>query len=258
MKDDSKQTFVIGDVHGHLDRLKALYEAAEIDLAEHRVIQLGDLGHYGITGNRRADADTWEWAYENVPEMLWGNHDAAVIMPQHIYTGYQEPFYETQDLIKLMVSEHRVHFALEAHGFLLTHAGLAKAFKQQRCDPEVKTDVNRFVQWCEESNEARPVPGAWIGVRDAISGYRGGGANAGGILWRDAREKLYPEFRQIFGHTAKDGKIRRYPSNHGMSYCIDIGTPMNGRLAGIWLPSEEIVKVHVPQETVLDIKARIR
>jgi len=96
-------------------------------------------------------------------------------------------------------------------------------------------------------------------VRDAIAIKRGGHAHAGGILWRDIEEKLYPEFRQVFGHSA-DHKYRevRYcnqwgysrleiPEYAGQSYCIDVGGPDKWPgakcLAGIWLPEERIVRV---------------
>jgi hypothetical protein len=53
-----KPTLVIGDVHGHLDRLTALLEQEEViarndsdgyDRVNHdvRVVQVGDLGHFG-------------------------------------------------------------------------------------------------------------------------------------------------------------------------------------------------------------------
>lgn len=233
----------MGDVHGHLDRLKALLEAAGVE--GHTVIQLGDLGHYGITQSQRADADTWAYAHKHIHHVLWGNHDYAVHHSQHIFGGYREPFHETLDLMRRMIHEGRMHLAMEAHGFLLTHAGLAKAFRGQNVDPAIKTDLKAFVAWIESCERERHPPTPYIGIRDAISGYRGGGANAGGILWRDAREKLYPNFRQIFGHTAKDGKVRKYTGDHGFSYCIDTGTTTNGRLAGIWLPSEEIIDIQV-------------
>jgi predicted phosphodiesterase len=239
-----RKTFVFGDVHGHLERLKALYEAAGVE-SSHYTISLGDLGHYGISQSKRADADTWAWAYEHVNRVIWGNHDYAVFHPQHLFGGYQEPFPETIDIIKRFITQQRMSLALDAHSFLLTHAGLHKSFMHQRVPDIVKQDPHHFVSWVSECETTRPVPDSLIGVRDAISGYRGGGASAGGILWRDAREKLYPNFRQIFGHTAKDNKVRKYPGDHGMSYCIDIGTTTNGRLAGIWLPSEEVIDIKI-------------
>ena len=237
-----RQTFIIGDVHGHWDRLEALLDKAGIEEG-HKVIQLGDLGHYGMTQTAVNDFKTWRLAQDHIDVFLWGNHDYAVFNTAHLFGGFEQPFYETYDLMKLMMKQRRLRMAAEAHGFVLTHAGLAKAFKGQNVDPALKEDPKAFVHWVNNCEHEQSPPGAYIGLRDAISGYRGGGATAGGILWRDAREKLYPAFRQVFGHTAKDNKIRRYQGDHGYSYCIDIGNATNGRLAGIWLPSEEIIQI---------------
>lgn len=238
-----RQTFVIGDVHGHVSKLEALLREAGVQ-SHHTVVQLGDLGHYGTTQLQVADFEAWQYAQDNIDIVLWGNHDYAVFNRHHEYTGYREPFYETVHLMKVMRMRRRILMAYETHGFLLTHAGLHKAFMHQHVDPALKHDPRLFVEWVNRCEEEQDPPDAYRAVRDAISGRRGGGSPYGGILWRDAGEKLYPEFRQIFGHSAKDNKVRKYPSKTtGVSYCIDIGTAKNGRVAGMWLPSEEIIKV---------------
>ena len=158
-------------------------------------------------------------------------------------------------------------------GFLITHAGLAQAFKGQNVDQKLKIDLREFVAWMNEEDakyldahlsidlDAEPDKNA-TGIRDAISAHRGGGSNVGGILWRDINEKLYGGFRQVFGHSADPENQVRYcwknghtrdkdlvPTNFrdSMSYCIDIGgkpgRPGNSCLAGIYLPSETTVRV---------------
>jgi len=74
-------------------------------------------------------------------------------------------------------------------------------------------------------------------VIDAIGVRRGGHSLAGGILWRDAIEPLAP-IPQVFGHT-RHAKVTQY----GDSWCVDIGEKDGEALAGIWLPSLEIVEV---------------
>jgi hypothetical protein len=165
------------------------------------------------------------------------------------------------------MNEGRLQVALEAHGFLITHAGLAAAFKQQKVDEKLKTDLTAFVEWINDQDElglgkddAFAADTQALGIINAISYRRGGMGSVGGILWRDIEEGLYDGFRQIFGHSAdhKEHKVRyvtkgthtRKPpeAKWDGSYCIDIGgkggsDPKANCLAGIWLPSEKVVRV---------------
>lgn len=310
--------FVIGDVHGNLDRLEALLKEAgllvwcndcdgggdmhaiagrsDLDCPEckgigwkrvHRepdvtVVQLGDLGHFGDGGSPTGDLLCYKYVTENrwVDVVLWGNHDRAVVDPQHVFTDYQyhpEPLH----FIERLHNEGRLQLAFTAYGFLITHAGLAAAFKQQRIDDELKTDVVKFVDWMNDQDElyldTQGPHGSFqnedkldqqaIGIRDAISNRRGGYNSIGGLLWRDIEENLYDGWRQIFGHSAdtKKHQVRYVTRNTHTraippdgewdgSYCIDVGGKPGrpsekgvnpNTLAGIWLPSERIVKVNL-------------
>jgi hypothetical protein len=262
MTDD---TFVIGDVHGHFLRLKTLLtqeglmDEDECRLRpEVRVIQLGDLGHFGMergTGKMQVKSPTedklcyWMLVHGRIDQVLWGNHDRAVISDYHAFGGYVPPSYEMYDIMDRLHEEGKIALAAEAHGFLLTHAGLHKQFKHNKVPDEWKQDPAAFAAainaWdLELDPEPTPENVALMATRDAISVYRGGRATAGGILWRDASESLHDGYRQIFGHTAKD-KVRKYHTAKGQSYCIDVGTQTNGNLVGMWLPSETIAEVHV-------------
>jgi hypothetical protein len=268
-------TLIIGDVHGHYDRLEALLKqegiigecpecegsgdgALEGGFCElcHgegtrrlnkdvRVIQLGDLGHFGsgysegrmVPGSSSADLMCWDAAVckDWVDVILWGNHDAAVVDETHTFTGYIKPPYETLHIMKGAAAEGRLKLAYEVDGFLLT-----------------KTDPAAMAQWLNGMQNKDETEGLGFGdpdedrdflaVRDAIGKKRGGPSPVGGILWRDATEKLYMEYRQIFGHSRGD-KVRKYETPKGWSYCVDVGDQYNGHLAGIWLPDERIVEV---------------
>lgn len=233
---------VIGDCHGHLDRLKALLEqegCAERSQA-YKTVQVGDLGHFG--NSQAKDAAIYDYAREHIDIVLWGNHDRAALWPGHAFNGYEPPFAETKDAMKQLMHQGRYRLAYAAHDFLLTHAGLHAAFRHQHVDPAIKNYVHNFVAWVRRCDEEQDPPESFKGVRDAISVTRGGYSRAGGILWRDASEKLYDSFRQVFGHSSKND-VRKYHAMDGWSYCVDIGTPTNGRLAGIWLPEERVVEV---------------
>jgi hypothetical protein len=292
--------FVIGDVHGHLDRLEALLKqegllvrcewcdggqvfggsATHMDLrdcghckglgqrrakADTAVVQLGDLGHFGIDASPTADLLCYKYVTENhwADVVLWGNHDRAQIDNGHAFSGFLRN-HEALHYIKMLHNEGRLQLAYEAYGFLITHAGLAGAFRDQPVVDEYKTSPQTLADWlnvqdlltiggedCDEQAQA---------IRDAIGTRRGGPVPTGGILWRDIEEKLYDGFRQIFGHSAdrKKHQVRYCAKNlatrdassvvprNGWSYCIDIGgkgEPGADCLAGIWLPSEKIVRV---------------
>lgn len=309
--------FVIGDVHGNLDRLEALlkqegllvwcedcegggdklnymglplidsedcpvckgigWARAKTDVT---IVQLGDLGHFGSGGSPTGDMLCYKYVTENrwADVVLWGNHDRALVDSQHAFTGFEYPRDGT--VLHYLIQLHeqgRLQTAFDAHGFLLTHAGLAAHFKQQAVDPELKTDLTKFVDWINDEDEkyltGQLNPRApyvdfkldlnAIGVINAISSRRGGRGAVGGILWRDINESLYQGFRQIFGHSADHrkrqvryctkGAFSRSPGwadKKRISYCIDIGgKAKDGQegacLAGIWLPSEKIVEIRL-------------
>jgi hypothetical protein len=141
-----------------------------------------------------------------------------------------------------------LRLAYEAHGFLMTHAGLHKSFKHNNVPAQWKSDPAIFAHALNDYDQTdeteSPEVVDLVAIVNAISSVRGGDSSSGGILWRDARESLYDGYRQIFGHTAKD-KVRKYQTPGGYSYCIDTGTQTNGRLNAIWLPSETIVGVQL-------------
>lgn len=277
------RTFVIGDCHGHLDRLEALLLAeeiigrcepcdgmGEIRLADPKideedawnecencrgdgiaridddtmVVQLGDLGHFGDNGSPTGDMLCWRAAHNGwIDVVLWGNHDRALVDKAHIFNHYQTPDTATLHYVKSMYNQGRVQLAFESHGHLLTHAGLHKSFKHQKIDPELKTDVIKFVDWINDEDDrflARvKCDKEAMAIRDCIGSKRGGRADHGGILWRDSNESLFAGWPQVFGHT-KGELIRTYNND---SYCIDLGFPDNGRLAGMWLPEREFVQI---------------
>lgn len=240
--------FVIGDVHGHVDRLRALLERA--DIKRHgphraRVIQLGDLGHFG-TDTDSGDVAAWQLAVDgDIDLVLWGNHDRAVVDSVHHFSGFSRPDVTALHMMRLMEAEGRLLMAYEAHGWLLTHAGLHAAFKYQAVPNQNvdKLDARSIADWLNRRmGEDLSEP-----VIDAVGRARGGGSPYGGILWRDITEMLYRPIPQIFGHSASNQHIVRGEADKW--YCLDIGGKggPNDRdaecLAGMWLPSQTIVRV---------------
>lgn len=258
-------SLVIGDVHGHYDRLEALLLQEgildskvspyylggypEINKSIHRrrinhdieVIQVGDLGHFGKE-HPTGDEMCYDAAREWIDILLWGNHDRAVVSKAHGFNGYTEPSDGARDAMQRVAG--KMFFAVEVHGWLITHAGLHAAFKHQKTYEGFgsRTDPGEIAWFL---NEAMQHDSALI---DNVSFYRGGRATAGGILWRDVQESIYDGVPQIFGHTVRK-KVTPYARGHDQKHwCVDIGDKDNGRLAGIWLPEQRVVEVQVKRQ----------
>jgi len=217
------RAFVIGDIHGHANRLAELLDRAGVLTEGAEIILLGDVGQYDNETHER-DLLTWQLV-ERLPNctVLWGNHDYANVKPdQHGFRGHDMAFPEVMEIIRRV----KPVFALERHGFLLTHAGIAPRFGAPAgTAPEI---VAATINQCEG-----------LPAIDDISYRRGGFATQGGILWRDETEPLY-DVPQVFGHS--QGDIRRFGTNR-QSWCIDVASKDNGELAGLWLPDMKIVAV---------------
>lgn len=246
-------TFVIGDVHGHVDRLEALLLKAETAQRDCIVVQLGDLGHFGNNASRTGDMMAWQLAFEGVIDfVLWGNHDRAVIDASHMFRGYQEPDPTTRHIMKSVELQDRLLMAYEAHGWLLTHAGLHAQFKHMKMDID-KTDPRGIA---DHMNRLMRTGGRQP-LFDAISGHRGGWLAWGGVLWRDIGEKLYTGVPQVFGHSASPK--RKVRGQKDKWWCIDVGgkggptDPGGDCLVGMWLPSQELVRVDLYQQEFLEV-----
>lgn len=265
-------TFVFGDCHGHLDRLEGLLKLTGLiylgddgkykrtkDKAEVEIVQLGDLGHFGMDRGHnfydhptvKSPTEDWlcyELARDVIDVVLWGNHDRAVISNQHHFGGYVPPIPETFRVMQEMMDSGKLRLAHSKHGFFFTHAGLHKQWKicrvpeEWKSDPAVLAEVWNAFDKLPVGEQVQAVGYESLAIMtNVIGGHRGGGSPYGGILWRDAGESLYDGFRQIFGHSSKD-KVRQYNTKAGASYCIDVGNADNGKLVGMWLPSE--IQVH--------------
>lgn len=222
--------FIIGDVHGHYEPLRALLiKAGLMSSKDERldpsvtIIQLGDLGHFGYESST-SDLACYKLASKLRMHVLWGNHDRANFDFRHSFSGFRKANFETLEIIR---SIHPT-FALESHGYVLTHAGI---------HPTYESFLPPTLSPRECATKINSVRAIVTGLTDDIGPRRGGSSTNGGILWRDDSEELSSAFPQIYGHTR--GFIRK----HGRSYCIDIANRGTNNLAGIWLPSMEILTV---------------
>lgn len=239
-----RDTLILGDLHGHLDRFEALLrqeglldrcevcdgtgeknpDTKDLDFCENchgdgwartdkpaDVVLVGDVGHFGADGSLSGDTMTWSFATKWADVILWGNHDRAVVDDAHIFGGYVNPTREIIHLMQVARSQGKLKLAHACHDFLITHAGLHASFASQNVPViTIKQNPYRFANWINRAeNPDAEVSYDQVSVRDAISHNRGGTASAGGILWRDIDEKLFVGFRQVFGHSSdRQHKVR--------------------------------------------------
>lgn len=185
--------FVIGDTHGHLDRLEALLkqeglvdrcegcDGAGLIPTEHTgaggnyevdcdrcdgdgwerkrpdvtVVHVGDLGHFGHRGSPTGDMLCYKYVTVNhwCDVVLWGNHDRAAIDGAHHATDFMQ-VHEALHFIRRLWEEGRMQVAFAAHDFLITHAGLASVFQQQPIPDTVeRTDAQEVADWLNYEDE---------------------------------------------------------------------------------------------------------
>jgi hypothetical protein len=227
------RAFIIGDVHGAVDKLWALLVKAGVEKMREsnvEVIQLGDLGHFDENSQER-DIATYFLAQQTLDILLWGNHDLACFYPAHSFVGYKQP----EPLAYLLHSRLQRRWAYAINGTLLTHAGLS-AYHGERFEGMTAEQIADIINEDESAVD---------NVRNDINTLRGGIHPAGGVVWRDAREALWMGVPQIFGHTSRE-EIRVYGWRGGsddnpISLCIDVGNKHNGSLAGCWLEEDGTV-----------------
>ena len=222
------RTFIIGDVHGHHDRLTSLLKKAGlISLVGHkrtddtRIIQVGDLGNFSID-SRKNDERCYALAQWYDIEVLWGNHDRAAVDLRSTFVGYAVPDTETKSLMRAA----KPQFAAYSFGHIITHAGVHPRQVPYALLHKPAQALAHYLDCCSGEE---PI------ITD-ISTKRGGTAACGGILWRDASEELF-NIPQIFGHTRSDS-IREY--NDGAGICIDIAEKTGHELAGIFLSDDPV------------------
>lgn len=277
---DERPVFVIGDVHGHFDRLEGLLrqegivgrcpdcdgsgitynpddDGGDCDACrgdgqrrvnhDVRVIQLGDLAHFGGThGTPSGDRMCYEYASRYLDLVLWGNHDRAVFDPNSIFGGYEHPGDEVHAYMSRLIGDKKLTLAAEAHGHLIVHAGVHQRWQK------LANEIGNAVEFAEYLNTMDRGYLSSLRNRDLtyqelrerqkrfaiianISAIRGGPNPEGGVLWMDwDREKhLEGPFPYVCGHTAQTDGLAK--TDEWGNWNIDIGGKTERRLCGLWL-----------------------
>jgi hypothetical protein len=220
---------VISDVHGSVDLLDTtLQRLGIIDSGGNRLnpnvhlLSIGDL----VDGRNPQDGETLERASNWFDTVLVGNHEAAILGYGH-FDGLDKKDPELVGLLREQIYEGRIKLAHNAHGTLLTHAGVSG----QSPYPDIDTAEYYLNKEWERTTLA---PGHLPRELFALDRHRGGGSAQGGALWQDWRGLLESptDYSQIVGHSPL-GSPETNPS--GRVACIDQG----GERLGVALLGEE-------------------
>lgn len=286
--DFEKPVLAIGDVQGRLDRLEGLLiqegvlgpcgmcgGSGDVSEAEEgpvefcpqckgsgsarvnndvTVVQLGDLID-ARPHTQTQDSLCCHFGEQWVDYFLWGNHDRPVIDHNNgiLFGGYMKPLPEVIHTIRMLHAEERFRLAINAHGFLLVHAGLpitddydnlgyapdSPKFGEylDALDRRVLDQTYYRIRDVTYDLEMTPEIKSFIRLRDSIAPGRGGWAPYGGLLWRDIHEPLHAGVRQVFCHSSGE-HVRTF--GDPPSYCLDLSK--HGALGAIWLPDERVVE----------------
>lgn len=220
------ETVVISDIHGswfELQRLLIKTGVKRMDGYKNpdvRCIFIGDIVDLGRMADFHEDMRTLNIAREFGDEFIVGNHEFPWIFPR---TNHWMGFagmrnFNMEPALFADIGKIAWQFATDAHGFLISHAGLDRRwghfFKNWAMTPDEIAD-----RIGDKVFEHIAKDFGW-GPITAISWGRGGESPVGGIQWQDESE-LEPIWGipQIVGHSF----IGKTPIKRDNIWFIDTG-----------------------------------
>ena len=120
------RAIVISDCHGQPHLITNALDHANYKIGKDRLIFAGDIIHIGYEALECMDI-----LLENRAELLWGNHELAIILqkPIHPQNPLGRATYLGISAIKDLFKVATIH-----DNVLITHAGLSKTFAIRYCD----------------------------------------------------------------------------------------------------------------------------
>jgi hypothetical protein len=117
------KTIVISDCHGRPELIENVLHHANYHTGKERLVFAGDFLDIGFHPIECIDL-----LIENKAELLWGNHDLALVLGKHIspQSQYDNNIYDALSSIK---SSMKV--ATNSGNILITHAGLSSMFYKE-------------------------------------------------------------------------------------------------------------------------------
>jgi hypothetical protein len=209
----ARRTIVISDAHGYPQLVRNALEHARYEAGVDRLVFAGDFADRGPDGR-----ECLELIETSGAEVLWGNHDVAVLLGQTI--APQDP--ESPKLRPHFGQRFREgvwKLALCVEGVLITHAGLSRAYRHdwEACDQDPERLAARL------NEEFRLVLGPYVrGEADSDwpDDDKPSLLDDMGPLWFRPTpalpEGLLQGAIQVCGHSPFDGREHRALAQQGL------------------------------------------
>lgn len=211
MKNNSKKTFIVGDVHGCFEEFSALLRQINYCPETYRLILVGDIINRGPFSLKML-----EWVRDRGVEMVRGNHEQAFI------NGVSKNICFNPILRKLQMDMKGelnswvnwlagLPFYIEEKDFIVVHGGLVPGERPEYSDPHLLMNIR-----------------TWDGLgRDIKSEFN------------PAWYSLYKKKKLvIYGHWANQGLNIR-----DNTIGLDTGCVYGHKLSGLLLPDRKIFQV---------------
>ena len=220
---DSRNTFIVGDVHGCFNQLLLLLKLAKYNPTSHRLILLGDLinkGHHSF--------QLLSWVREKQVDVILGNHELKFIRGVETNT----PLSPTLEKLKQQMGNNLPDWLdwikkwpayIEEENFLAVHGGLIPEQHPRQSKIEILVNIR---YWNVKTNNMQNIDPILNNLQHNIP------ANC--VAWHD----LYTGSKLIvYAHWARQGlKIKNN------SIGLDTGCVYGGPLTGLWLPERKIIQ----------------
>lgn len=174
------RTIVISDCHGSPWLVSNALKHSEYQKESDRLVFAGDFVDIGDSPEA-----CWKLLVEEGAELLWGNHEVAIVIRQ--YVGPQDPYSWTlrEDLIR---KQKDFKIATSADNILITHAGLSEVWGVPIQANLQERGLELTAQNFADVLNANPLPDIWD--------------NTSPLWYRPSKYiEPYPRFVQVCGHT---------------------------------------------------------
>ena len=237
---DSRNTFIIGDVHGCLDQLLLLLKLAKYNSSFHRLILLGDLINKGPHSFQ-----ILSWVREQQMDVILGNHELKFIRGVETNT----PLPPVLEKLKQQMGTSLPSWLnwikswptyIEEKNFLAVHGGLIPGEHPRQSKVEILVNLR---YWNVKTNNMQNIDPIIKNHHSSSKTKQKNNVNikdsqhntfANCVAWHD----LYTDSKLVvYAHWARQGlKIKKN------SIGLDTGCVYGGPLTGLWLPERKIVQ----------------
>jgi Calcineurin-like phosphoesterase len=207
---EAGRVIVVSDPHGHPELIQNALDDAGFDVARDGLICAGDLVD-GDLGPREAREEL-DLLKRNQAQILWGNHDVAVLLDYHI--DYQREW-SRPNFTEAFRAEFagdgplRWRYAARVQGVFVTHAGISTDYvndflfadRNRRVD-----DPDGFVERLNAMFEQAVRRQLRSGRKDKLNRIMGRRAPHRFRVFRDdmGPERVLPGVIQVAGHSAPE------------------------------------------------------